>query len=126
SERLSASRVGDRPVGVISDAGILANPLRATLSADYFVRISSRWPAPFAHRDRLQPRRIDDDVLDAPTLPGVSDVDEAVGPLNDGRVRVLAWPAFENGCSLPRATILRQRHVERRPPPGRMIVDDEA
>src|SRR5207249_4041780 len=90
----------------------LITPTAIHLWADYFVRISPRRPAPFADRYRLQLRRIDDDVLDAPTLPGVSDVDEAVDPLNDGRVRVLAWLAFENGCCLPRATIVRQRHVE--------------
>src|SRR5262249_56892452 len=74
---------------------------------------------------RLQLRRIDDDVPDALTLPGVGDVDQAIRRLDHSRVRELARLLLQDQDILPALAVLRHGHAERAATDPRWVVDEQ-
>src|SRR5262249_60798322 len=100
---------------------MLCTPLlrRAITASDATWRQLRSRPLTVAHRGRSQLRRIDGDVADALALPCVSDVDQAVPGLDDGRVRVLAGLVLEHDRGLPARAVARHCDVQRRSPSQR-------
>ena len=58
-------------------------------------------------------------------FPGVGDMHEPVGCLNDGGIAVFAWFAFQDENRLPMKSILAPGHIERGAAAPRVIVDQQ-
>ena len=73
-------------------------------------------PVSLDHRAAPELPGIEDDVLHPLALPGVGDVHEAIARLNDGRITEFFFRLLlEHACGFPRAAVLRNRDIERRP-----------
>src|SRR5712691_6465761 len=71
------------------------------------------------------PRRVDDDVLDALPFPGVRDVHEAVARLDHRRVRVLAGWILEADRLMPGSPIRGEGNLQLLAPVRRRVVDEQ-
>ena len=77
------------------------------------------------NRLQVQFRGVERHVLHALALPGVGDVYEAIGGLNDGGIRVFAGRAFEDRRGLPGFGVVRNGDVERTAAEPRVVVDEQ-
>ena len=96
------------------------------LRACILLALLARWgPRPVGHWHSLQAFRVEDGVLDALALPGISHVDQAIRRLNDRWIGVFARLALEHQRGRPQFAVARERDVQWRPALRCVVVDDE-
>src|SRR5712671_1688749 len=82
-------------------------------------------PFPFLDGPERELRGIDDHVLHPLPFPGVGDVDQAVGRLDDGGIGVFARFVFESGGCLPGFAVTGSGKVEGAAARGGVVVNEE-